>query len=230
MAQYGYARVSSKEQHTDRQLNALEEFGITKENIFQDKQSGKDFKRPAWNRMLETVQPEDVLVVSSIDRMGRNYTEILEQWRVLTHEKQTRVVVLDMPLLDTRDKQDLTGVFIADLVLQLLSYIAETERLRIRQRQAEGIAAAKSRGVRFGRPRVTYPEGFMDAYKRWRAGDAKLQDCCEELQISKDTFYRYVRRLEGREKKPTPKDNSAAAASRVNGEEDGSKTLERTAV
>lgn len=198
MKQYGYARVSSKEQHTDRQLAALREFGIAPEDIFQDKQSGKNFNRPAWKRMLEVIQPGDVLVVSSIDRMGRNYKDILEEWRRLTQDKMARIVVLDMPLLDTRDTHDLTGVFIADLVLQLLSYIAETERERIRQRQAEGIAAAKSRGVRFGRPRRKYPKGFLPCYEAWRTGERRVHDVCSELAVSTDTFYRLVRRYEGR--------------------------------
>lgn len=198
MKQYGYARVSSKEQHTDRQLAALKDFGIAPEDIFQDKQSGKNFDRPAWTRMIEVIEPGDVIVVSSIDRMGRNYRDILEEWRRLTQEKMARIVVLDMPLLDTRDTHDLTGVFIADLVLQLLSYIAETERERIRQRQAEGIAAAKSRGVRFGRPPRKFPVGFMPAYEDWRTGQRRVGSVCDELGVSADTFYRLVRKYEGR--------------------------------
>lgn len=198
MAQFGYARVSTREQRTDRQISALLEFGIDRENIFQDKQSGKDFDRPAWKRMLEAIKPDDVVVVMSIDRMGRNYRDILDEWRTLTQEKRARIVVLDMPLLDTRDTSDLTGVFIADLVLQLLSYIAETERTRIRERQREGIAAAKKRGVKFGRPAGTYPEGFMPCYEAWKSGSRRVQDCCDELRISKDSFYRHARKLEGR--------------------------------
>lgn len=198
MKQYGYARVSSKDQHTDRQIAALREFGIAPENIFQDKQSGKNFNRPAWSEMLDVIQPGDVLVVSSIDRMGRNYRDILEEWRRLTQDKEARIVVLDMPLLDTRDTHDLTGAFVADLVLQLLSYIAETERERILRRQAEGIAAAKSRGVRFGRPRRKFPVNFMDCYEDWRIGVRKAGDVSADMAISTDTFYRLVRRYEGR--------------------------------
>lgn len=198
MKQYGYARVSSKEQHTDRQIVALQEFGIAPEDIFEDKQSGKNFNRPAWSHMLDVIQPGDVLVVSSIDRMGRNYRDILDEWRRLTQEKEARIVVLDMPLLDTRDTHDLTGAFIADLVLQLLSYIAETERERIHRRQSEGIAAAKSRGVRFGRPRRKFPTNFLTGYEDWKTGARRVGEVCAEMSISADTFYRLVRRYEGR--------------------------------
>ena len=149
---FGYIRVSSKEQHTDRQLIAMKGFGVENENIFTDKQSGKDFDRPAYCRLMGALRPGDTLVVKSIDRLGRNYDEILEQWRLLTKKKGVMIVVLDMPLLDTRRDRDLTGILIADIVLQLLSYVAQTEREFIRQRQAEGIAAAKARGVHFGRP------------------------------------------------------------------------------
>ncbi|MBR1396378.1 MAG: recombinase family protein, partial [Selenomonadaceae bacterium] len=147
---YGYIRVSSKDQSEDRQLIAMTEFGVPNENIFIDKQSGKHFNRPAYQRLLQKLKPNDTLVIKSIDRFGRNYAEILEQWRIITKEKQVSIVVLDMPLLDTRQRHDLIGTFITDLTLQILSYVAQTEREFNHQRQAEGIAAAKARGVKFG--------------------------------------------------------------------------------
>lgn len=169
--EYGYARVSSKEQTEQRQIIALTEFGVSSKNIYMDKQSGKDFERPRYKRMIKRLRPGDLLVVQSIDRLGRNYSEILEQWRLITKEKRADILVLDMPLLDTRSQgRDLTGVFIADLVLQILSYVAQTEREMIRKRQAEGIAAAKSRGVRFGRPPRPLPDNFHILYQKWRAG------------------------------------------------------------
>ena len=157
--EYGYARVSTKEQNELRQLIALREFGLTDRAIFVDKQSGKDFDRRSYQRLLRKLKDGDTLVIKSIDRLGRNYEEILEQWRIITKEKSAAIVVLDMPLLDTRRNRDLTGTLIADIVLQLLSYVAQTEREFIHQRQAEGIAAAKARGVKFGRPRKALPEG-----------------------------------------------------------------------
>ena len=158
---YGYIRVSTKEQHEDRQLIALLEYGVNRENILIDKQSGKDFNRPMYLRMLENFQTGDTLIIKSIDRLGRNYEEIMEQWRVITKELRVNIAVLDMPLLDTRQKErDLTGVFIADLVLQILSYVAQTEREFNRQRQAEGIAAARARGVRLGRPPLARSAAF----------------------------------------------------------------------
>ena len=155
---YGYVRVSTREQNEDRQLIAMRDFGV--ERIYTDKQSGKDFERPRYKRLVRRLKPEDVLVIKSIDRLGRNYDEILEQWRYLTKEKNVAIVVLDMPLLDTRKNKDLTGTLIADIVLQLLSYVAQTERDFIRQRQKEGIAAAKSRGVKFGREPMAMPREF----------------------------------------------------------------------
>ena len=157
---YGYVRVSTRAQKEDRQLIAMREFGVPPERIVVERQSGKDFERPVYLRLLRSLRRGDVLVVKSIDRLGRNYTEILEQWGCLTKEKRVSVVVLDMPLLDTREDRDLTGILVADIVLQLLSYVAQTERDYIRQRQAEGIAAAKARGVRFGRERIPMPAGF----------------------------------------------------------------------
>lgn len=165
---YGYVRVSTKEQNENRQLIALQAFPVSEKNIYMDKLSGKDFNRPQYRRLLKKLRPGDLLVVKSIDRFGRNYEEILQQWRVITKEKRADVLVLDMPLLDTRKSgNDLTGTFVADLVLQILSYVAQTERENIHQRQMEGIAAAKLRGVKFGRPRKDVPERFWQLKKGW---------------------------------------------------------------
>lgn len=168
--EYGYARVSSKEQTEQRQIIALTEFGVSSKNIYMDKQSGKDFERPRYKRLIKRLRPGDLLVVQSIDRLGRNYSEILEQWRLITKEKRADILVLDMPLLDTRHGRDLMGTFLSDIVLQVLSFASENERINIRQRQAEGIAAAKSRGVRFGRPPRPLPDNFHILYQKWRAG------------------------------------------------------------
>lgn len=168
---YGYIRVSTREQNEDRQRIALHELGLTDRQIFLDKQSGKDFDRPQYRRLLKKLCPGDLLYVKSIDRLGRNYEEIQNQWRILTREKGVDICIVDMPILDTRRGKDLLGTFISDLVLQLLSFVAENERVNIRQRQAEGIAAAKSRGVRFGRPPEPLPEGFHSAYQRWKKGE-----------------------------------------------------------
>lgn len=168
---YGYIRVSTKEQNEDRQVIALEEAGIDKQNVFMDKQSGKNFQRPQYKKLLRKLRKNDLLYVKSIDRLGRNYSEILEQWRLLTKEKGVDIVVLDMPLLDTRRGKDLMGAFIADLVLQILSFVAENERVNIRQRQAEGIAAAMARGVQFGRPPSPLPHSFHAAYLQWKSGE-----------------------------------------------------------
>ena len=164
---YGYVRVSTRSQKEDRQLYAMREFGVPAEHIVVEKQSGKDFARPLYLRLVRSLRSGDVLVVKSIDRLGRNYDEILEQWASLTKEKGVAIVVLDMPLLDTREDRDLTGVLIADIVLQLLSYVAQTEREYIRQRQMEGIAAAKERGVRFGRARLSMPDAFPALAEAW---------------------------------------------------------------
>ena len=190
---YGYARVSTREQNEDRQMIALEGFGIGKEDVFLDKQSGKDFERPQYRRLLRRLKPGDTLAVKSIDRLGRNYDEILEQWRVITKDKRAAIVVLDMPLLDTRQGRDLTGTLIADIVLQLLSYVAETERDFIRQRQAEGIAAARQRGVRFGPPPRQRPEG-LDEYKaRWKSGELSARTAARALGLHHSTFLRWAR-------------------------------------
>ena len=178
---YGYIRVSTREQNEDRQWIALSEVGVPEKNILLDKQSGKDFLRPQYRRLVRKLKKDDLLYIKSIDRLGRNYGEILEQWRLLTKEKGVDIVVLDMPLLDTRRGKDLMGTFLSDIVLQVLSFVAENERVNIRQRQAEGIAAAKARGVRFGRPPKLLPENFHSAYQRWKArkitGTAAAKEC-----------------------------------------------------
>ena len=167
---YGYIRVSTRDQNEDRQLIALRELHIPEKNIFIDKQSGKDFNRPQYKRLVRKLKKDDLLYIKSIDRLGRNYAEILEQWRLLTQTKSIDIVVLDMPLLDTRRGKDLMGTFLSDIVLQVLSFVAENERINIRQRQAEGIAAAKARGIRFGRPPKPLPENFHQIYQQWRNG------------------------------------------------------------
>ena len=168
---YGYIRVSTKEQNEDRQLIAMNNIGIEQKNIFTDKQSGKDFERAEYKRLMRVLEKGDTLYIKSIDRLGRNYEEILVQWGILTKQKAVDIVVIDMPLLDTRKGRDLLGSFISDLVLQILSFVAETERVNIKQRQAEGIAAAKARGVRFGRPRKPLPDNFADMYMMWKEGE-----------------------------------------------------------
>ena len=186
--QYGYIRVSSREQDEDRQKVAMLEFGIETVNIILDKQSGKDFDRPGYRWLLKKSKPGDTLVIKSIDRLGRNYDEILEQWRMLTKDKQIAIVVLDMPLLDTRQGRDLTGVVIADIVLQLLSYAAQTEREFIRQRQAEGIATAKIRGIKFGRaPKVRPPE-LLELKNAWKRGEISARGAARRLGICHTTF------------------------------------------
>ena len=189
---YGYARVSTKEQNELRQLVALEQFGLEKKQIFVDKQSGKDFERRNYKRLVRRLKPGDTLVVKSIDRLGRNYAEILEQWRIITKEKRAAIVVLDMPLLDTRQSRDLTGTLIADIVLQLLSYVAQTEREFIRQRQAEGIAAARANGVRFGRPLIERPEAFAAIQALWASGGISARAAAKQLGVSAKTFTRWA--------------------------------------
>ena len=189
---FGYVRVSSKDQNTDRQQIAMREFGVAEKNIFTDKQSGKDFDRPAYRRLVRKIRPGDTLVIKSIDRLGRNYEEILDQWRLLTKEKRAAIVVLDMPLLDTRKGRDLTGTLIADIVLQLLSYVAQTERELIRQRQAEGIAAAKARGVQFGRPPKQLPDNYGDVLREWEAGRISARSAGASLGVSHKTFLRWA--------------------------------------
>lgn len=192
---YGYVRVSTQEQNEARQLAAMQEFGVAEKNIVIEKLSGKDFNRPRYQHLIKTLQPGDVLVVKSIDRLGRNYEEILEQWGAITKMRKAAIVVLDMPLLDTRQGRDLTGTLIADIVLQLLSYVAQTERENIRQRQAEGIAAAKERGVQFGRERIELPENFTDLALLWQEGGISSRRAAQELGISYKTFQRRAKEL-----------------------------------
>lgn len=194
--EYGYIRVSTKEQKTDRQIDALLAAGLAKENIFEDKQSGKDFERPKYKRLLGKLKPGDVVFIKAIDRLGRNYEEILKQWHVITKQKHADIVVLDMPLLDTRQKdKDLMGTFVADLVLQILSYVAETERRNIRQRQAEGIAAAKARGVQFGNPGKPLPGNFEPVARRWRNKEIPLSDALGQLNVGRTYFFENVKKL-----------------------------------
>ena len=185
---YGYVRVSTRDQNETRQLDAMREFGVAEEHIIVEKQSGKDFKRHSYQRLMQSLRPGDVLVVKSIDRLGRNYDEILEQWSVITKKRKAAIVVLDMPLLDTRQGRDLTGTLIADIVLQLLSYVAQTERENIRQRQAEGIAEAKAKGVRFGPPCHTLPDSFEELRQAWRDRRMTLRAAAEACGIPKSTF------------------------------------------
>jgi len=185
---YGYIRVSTRDQNEDRQLIALREISIPEDNIFMDKQSGKDFNRPQYKKLAKKLKPGDLLYIKSIDRLGRNYQEIQEQWRVLTKDKGIDIVVLDMPLLDTRIGKDLMGTFLSDIVLQVLSFVAENERVNIRQRQAEGIAAAKARGVRFGRPPRPLPKNYLDAYLRWKRGEISGAAAAKECGMPLSTF------------------------------------------
>ena len=190
---YGYMRVSSKDQNEERQKVALLEFGILAVNIYLDKQSGKDFERPSYKSLMEKIKPGDTLVIKSIDRLGRNYEEILEQWRIITKTKKAAIVVLDMPLLDTRQGRDLTGTLIADIVLQLLSYVAQTEREAIRQRQAEGIEVAKASGVRFGRLPKERPPEFDELAEKWRSGKISARIAAKQLGISHPTFIKWAK-------------------------------------
>lgn len=185
---YGYIRVSSYDQNEDRQLIAMRKMEIPPKNLYVDKQSGKDFKRPQYQKMLRRLKANDLLFIKSIDRLGRNYTEILEQWRYLTKIKKIDIVVLDMPLLDTRIGKDLMGTFLSDIVLQVLSFVAENERINIRQRQAEGIAAAKAKGIRFGRPPKPLPDGFHAAYQKWKAGKITGITAAKECNMPLTTF------------------------------------------
>ena len=187
---YGYVRVSTKEQNEDRQMIAMGEIQVPEKNIFIDKQSGKDFDRPMYHKLLKKLRPDDVLYIKSIDRLGRNYEEILEQWRILSKEKRIDVVVLDMPLLDTRKGKDLLGTLIADLVLTLLSYVSENERCNIRSRQKEGIEAAKIRGVHFGRPRKPVPDNFEELCCKWHTKEMTAAEVARQCDFSMATFYR----------------------------------------
>ena len=193
---YGYIRVSSRDQNEERQRIAMQQAGVSDRFIYMDKQSGKDFDRPGYQRLLKRLKPGDTLFIKSIDRLGRDYDEILEQWRVITKEIQSAIVVLDMPLLDTRQGRDLTGTLIADIVLQLLSYVAQTEREFIRQRQAEGIAAAKARGVRFGRRAISRPPEYESLKQQWQEDKITARAAALKLGVSHKTFLRWVHEAE----------------------------------
>ena len=189
---YGYVRVSTREQNVERQLIALEKLGIPNTKIFIDRQSGKDFQRPAYQRMVKNLTAGDVVVTKSIDRLGRNYEEIKEQWRVLTKELGVDIIIQDMPLLDTTKSRDLLGNFISDIVLQLLSFVAENERNNIRIRQAEGIDAARRRGVRFGKPAIPVPENFSDLYRRWEQGTISINEFAQLCNMGRSTMYKRI--------------------------------------
>ncbi|MDD6134196.1 MAG: recombinase family protein [Selenomonadaceae bacterium] len=196
MKKYGYIRVSSIDQNESRQMKAMEELNIAKDKIYIDKQSGKDFHRQNYQKLLHQLMPGDLLYILSIDRLGRNYKEIQNQWRYLTEERQIDICVIDMPLLDTRRYKDLLGTFISDLVLQVLSFVAESERDNIRKRQAQGIAAAKAKGIRFGRPEAKMPKNFQQLVIKWRNNKLTCEEILQICQISKATFYRRVREME----------------------------------
>ena len=196
MSVYGYIRVSSRDQNDARQQIALREVGVACRNLYADKQSGKDFNRPQYKKLLRKLKKDDLLYIKSIDRLGRNYEEILQQWRILTKEKGVDIVVLDMPLLDTRRGKDLMGTFLSDIVLQVLSFVAENERTNIKQRQAEGIAAAKAKGVRFGRPPLPLPDNFYAVHKAWRGKKFTLKQAAAACNMPAGTFYAKARKFE----------------------------------
>ena len=193
---YGYVRVSSKDQNEERQVITMREMQVPEENIFIDKQSGKDFNRPQYKRLLHKVKSEDLIYIKSIDRLGRNYAEILDQWKVITKDKRVDLYVIDMPILDTRREKNLLGTFISDLVLALLSYVAENERTNIRQRQAEGIAAAKARGVHFGRRPKPLPENFYDVYQQWKMKKISVSEAARQCGMPQTTFFERARAYE----------------------------------
>ena len=192
---YGYARVSSRDQNEMRQIAALSKFGVKKTNIFVDKQSGKDFERPMYRKLIAVLKPEDVMFVQSIDRLGRNYEEIIEQWQLITKEKKADIAVIDMPILDTRKGKDLMGTFLSDIVLAILSYVAENERINIRQRQAEGIAVAKANGVRFGARPMELPENYGEISMLWANRKISLDQAAKMCGMSRSTFYSKARNL-----------------------------------
>ncbi len=193
---YGYVRVSTREQNEDRQLIALREVGVEDKFVYMDKQSGKDFNRPNYKKLLRKLKKDDLLYIKSIDRLGRNYEEILQQWRMLTKDKGVDIVVLDMPLLDTRRGKDLMGTFLSDIVLQVLSFVSENERTNIRQRQAEGIAAAKAKGVKFGRPPLRLPDNFYEVHRAWRSKKLTLKEAANACDMPVGTFYAKARKFE----------------------------------
>ena len=191
MKKYGYVRVSTREQNLERQIRVMKEEGVDGKNIYSDQMSGKDFNRPQYNKLLKKLKSGDIVIIKSIDRLGRNYKEILEQWRIITKIKEANIKVIDMPLLNTEiENGDLTGVFISDLVLQILAYVAETERTFIKQRQAEGIASAKKKGVKFGREKLDMPEEFGEYYMLWKTGKISVREGAKAIGISPSTFYR----------------------------------------
>lgn len=192
---YGYVRVSSRDQNEDRQMLVMKELKVPEKHIFVDKQSGKDFERPMYQKMVKALKENDILYIKSIDRLGRNYEEILEQWRILTKEKKVDIVVIDMPLLDTRKEKNLLGTFIADLVLQILSYVSESERVVIKQRQREGIEAAKQKGVKFGRPAKCYPKDWEWMVEQYQKGELSAQWIAKQCDITVSTFYRRIRKM-----------------------------------
>ena len=189
---YGYIRVSTREQNIERQMISLQNAGVKQKDIFIDKQSGKNFQRPAYTKMMNRVREGDLIIVKSIDRLGRNYQEIMEQWRIITKEKKADIRIQDMPLLDTTKTKDLLGTFISDVILQLLSFVAENERDNIRQRQAEGIAAAKARGVRFGKPMIPMPDNFPELYMRWEANDISIKELASLCNMGRSTMYKRI--------------------------------------
>ena len=193
---YGYVRVSTNEQNTDRQIIALKEIGVPEKHIFVDKLSGKDFQRPQYKKLLKKLDNQSVLYVKSIDRLGRNYEDLGEQWRIITKEKGADIVVADMPILDTRHEKNLLGTFMSDIILALLSYVAENERTNIRQRQAEGIAAAKTKGVKFGRPPKPLPENFYRMHREWRSGNISMKEAADACKMPPQTFYSKAVRYE----------------------------------
>ena len=192
---YGYVRVSTQNQHEDRQLTAMRDYGVAENRIVVEKQSGKNFDRPKYQRLLQKLHEGDTLVVQSLDRLGRSYKEIQEQWRIINKEQGVSIVVLDMPLLNTQEHTELVGQLISDLVLQLLSFVAQTERESIRERQREGIDAARARGVRFGRPRAELSDNFEATVTAWRCGECTAQEAAQRLGISRGTFFNRVREL-----------------------------------
>lgn len=193
---FGYIRVSSHDQNEERQKIAMSEFSISQADIYMDKQSGKDFNRSAYKKLMKKLDGNSIVYVKSIDRLGRNYSEIIEQWRIITKEKGADIVVIDMPLLDTRRGKDLMGTFLSDIVLQVLSFVAENERANIRQRQAEGIAAAKMKGVKFGRPPRSLPDNFHEIHKKWRDKKLTLKQAAQACALPISTFYGKARRYE----------------------------------
>ena len=196
MNTYGYVRVSGKDQNEDRQILAMRELNIPACSIFIDKQSGKDFERPMYKELVRSLKEDDLLYVKSIDRLGRNYQDIVEQWKYLTRVKKVDIVVMEMPLLDTRKGKDLMGTFLSDLVLQILSFVAQNERENIRIRQAEGIAAAKANGVKFGRPELPLPENFHEVHKAWREKKIPLREAAKKCGMTESTFYAKARKIE----------------------------------